>query len=100
MRQTSCLQFGLGSNSLANRSHLDHHFSRINTPVQVYQTLRRTLQSTRNNVLLALDFTLRQPLGQVLQCDWVFLSVVEDDETLHRHSLGLKRMLSAAIHSV
>ena len=80
----------LSLQGLADRGNLNHHLARVDTLVQINQSLGRTLNTARHDVLLALELTLRQPGSQLLQRRRVLLRIVEDNEALHSDSLGLK----------
>ena len=79
----------LGLDGLAHRGNLHHHLAGIDTLVQIDQSLGRTLNTTRHDMLLALELTLRQPGSQLLQRSPVLLRIVEDNEALHSDSLRL-----------
>jgi hypothetical protein len=52
---------------LADRRYLNHHLTGVSTSVEVNETLRRRLQSTRHDMLLALELTLGQPRAELLE---------------------------------
>ena len=82
-------QLGLYSQRLADRRHLNHHLTGVGTSIEVNETLRRSLQATRHNVLFALELTLGQPSPEILECSRELLRMIEDNETLQGDPLRL-----------